>query len=135
MDEIPLARVALLVGSLLFASCGDGGGNDALSGTCGKETGIDRVLCLDVRATTSAALQMTRDVTCGSAQWSNGACPRDDRLGGCLSVIVQASDGAKIQEIYWYYPSAKHQSEADVMNECLAGIETFVPADGGFPPL
>jgi hypothetical protein len=91
------------------------------------------VLCLDARATTSAALQMTRDVTCGSAQWSNGVCPRDDRLGGCLSVFVQA-DGAKIQEIYWYYPSAMHQTEADVMNECLAGIETFVPPDGGFPP-
>ena len=118
---------------LFFAACGSSTGS-ALQGTCGKQTTLDgNVRCLDARATTASAIASVRDTTCGSAQWSSGTCPTAARLGGCLSVSHQSSDGATIQEIYWYYPSATIQTETDVMNACVPGVETFVPASGGFP--
>ena len=132
MDERSRISPAFLV--LFFIACGGSSSGSALQGTCGQQTTADgNVRCLDARATTASAIASVRDVTCGSAQWSSGSCPPADRLGGCLSVSHQSSDGATIQEIYWYYPSPSIQTAADVMNTCVAGIETFVPADGGFP--
>jgi hypothetical protein len=127
--------LGMLVAGLLVASCGR---QPALQGTCGKGTLLDaaHVLCFEARANNADELRSIRDVTCGEAHWSNGgSCPRDDRLGGCLSVFHDDSDGTTLQQIYWYYPDATVRTEADAMSQCRAGVDTFVPADGGFPPL
>jgi len=118
--------------ALTLASCG---GEAALQGNCGRSVAPDgAALCIDGRATSPAALDAVHEGTCPNAPWSSSSCPRGDRLGGCLTGYIGTPEGGAGQLIFWYYPSATVQTEADVMNRCARFDEMFVPADGGFPP-
>jgi hypothetical protein len=56
-----------------------------------------------------------------SPMFVNGPCPRANIVGGCHSVM----DGVTFTD--WYYPP-EVATTADVMNACVQGGTTYVPA-------
>ena len=116
----------------LVMACG-GSTADPPRGSCGFT--IDQTVCVEYQATTTQALETARDSSCGASRWTSAACPTGDRVGGCLTVFNNSSDGSTTHALFWYYPSAEIETAADVMAECAQSGAAYVPPEGGFPAL